>query len=539
MRAYARRDLRRLDTTLLLLCLAALGFTIVYPVAGLLLRAFADWQGAALLQGARFAAARNTVVQCFGAVIASGVFGTALAFLVTRYSFPGRRMLAALAYLPFALPPLVGVVSFWYILGPDGFVPRGWERLTGNADVTLSGPWMILFIHAYSFYVFFYAMVSAALENMDRSLIEAARTLGASRWRVFTRVTLPTLKPALMGAALLTFMSTGASFSAPLIFGNDYPMLSVQIYQEQQQFNQNIALTLTVVLAAVSLLGVLLFRSAGRGGRVTSKGVRATIRSKGGRLAACVGAWTTVGLLLVPHFTIVVLSFANHATWYEELAPTEYGVANYTALVQDRAMWLPMVHSVWMSALAAVLALCIGLPAAYLIARRRPGSLWVNLVVMVPWALPATVIAMTLIVAFNTQWAPLYNTVWMLPLAYFVRTIPLFTRVCTAAVESFDPSLIEAGQTLGGGRGYCLRRIVLPILAPSIGAAMVLAFVTSLGEFPASILLYVPANAPISVKIFELWRGSGIGSAFAYSVLLMLLVAGSFVLSRRFSSRVI
>jgi iron(III) transport system permease protein len=185
---------------------------------------------------------------------------------------------------------------------------------------------------------------------------------------------------------------------------------------------------------------------------------------------------------------------------------------------------------------AMVATLVMALPAAYLIARKRPGGAWLNVLVMIPWALPGTVIAINLIVAFNERWLPIYGTVWLLPLAYFVRNIPLLTRMVGASLETFDATLIEAGRTLGASKRYCFWRIVLPLVAPAAGAGAALVFATCLGEFVASILLYQPANIPIAVKINMEWRAS-VGAAFAYSVLLMVLVAGTFGISRKFTSR--
>lgn len=528
-----------LDRALLVLCIAVLGATIAYPTARLLIEAVAAWRMDALTQKAGLAAVRNTALISFLSVVASGLLGTGMAFLLTLYAFPGRRLLAGLAYLPFTLPPLVGVVSFYYIIGRDGFVPRFLSQAFGWKNAVLDGPAAILLIHTYSFYVFFYAMVSAALESMDRSQLEAARTLGATRWRVFTRITLPMLRPALLGAALLTFMSSGASFSAPLIFGNEYPMLSVRIYSEQTQHNDAAAQTLTVVLAMVSLLGVVVFRSSRVSRAGASKGVRAPLKTAAGRFAAGVCAVAAMLVLLTPHITIVWLSLINHREWYTEIFPTMWTLDNYRSLFSDASAFRPIRNSIWMSAAAAAATVLVALPAGYLIARRRAGGRWVNFLVMVPWALPGTVIAINLIVAFNERWLPLVGTVWMVPLAYFVRNVPLLTRMASAAIEPFDAALIEAGRSLGASRAYCFRRIVLPLIAPAVGAGMALVFATCLGEFVASILLWVPRNIPISVQINSSLRGSGIGEAFAYSVLLMLLVAVTYVLSRRFSSRIV
>ncbi|MBL7649588.1 MAG: iron ABC transporter permease [Candidatus Hydrogenedentes bacterium] len=535
--ASSNRHKPALDRVLLALCLGVLGLTVLYPTLRLMLEAVAHWDGSLIGSGKAWPAIRNTIGISLASVAGAGIVGVALAFVTTRYSFPGSRVLAALAYLPFTLPPLVGVLSFYYLIGKDGIVTRFADQVLGLPDLVLPGPWAILIIHIYSFYVFFYAMAGPAFASMDRYQLEAARTLGASRGRVFFRVTLPLLRPALVGASLLTFMSSCASFSAPYFFGGRFPMLSVEVYVARNQDNHGAALTLTVMLALVSLLGIALFRSSRRGASGSgSKGTPRPIGSARGRILAGALAWGAIALLLLPHATILWLSFADYESWHTELVPTVMTFSNYTELFTSRNAFSPIRNSLWMSAVAMVATLVMALPAAYLIARKRPGGAWLNVLVMIPWALPGTVIAINLIVAFNERWLPIYGTVWLLPLAYFVRNIPLLTRMVGASLETFDATLIEAGRTLGASKRHCFRRIVLPLVAPAAGAGAALVFATCLGEFVASILLYQPSNIPIAVKINMEWRAS-VGAAFAYSVLLMVLVAGTFGVSRRFTSR--
>jgi len=520
------------------ICLIALGATIAYPTLRLLISAAAQWRWDAITSGAGRTAIVNTVAMSFASVAAAGFLGTALALAVSHYRFPGRGALIVFAYLPFALPPLVGTLSFYYLIGPDiGLLPRLLQHLSGSDRFSFSGPAAILTIHAYSYSVFFFTMVSAALEGMDASRMEAARTLGASRAHAFRRVLIPALMPALAGASLLTFMNSGASFSAPLFFGNDFPYLSVQIFNERTNFHEAEALTLSVILAIVSLAGVVIFRSRVRPGGGGSKGTPRPIRSRGGRWLAGGLAWISVALLLAPHANILLLSFADHRAWGPELLPTSFTLDNYTSIFKDASAFRPVRNSAWMSLAAAAACFAVGLPAAYLIGRARPGSRWINLLVMAPWALPGTVMAMNLIVAFNDPWLPLYNTVWLLPIAYFVRFIPMWTRTAAAAVTTFDASLIEAARTLGASSAYCFRRVIAPLMAPSLASATALVFASSLGEFVATILLYTPSNLPIGIRINMEWRGSGVGSAFAYAVFLMIIVAGTFAFSRRVASR--
>ena len=532
------RGATRLDRVALCFCLLLLGGSVLYPTLRLFVEALARGRFDVLMEGTGLAAARNTLFISLASVAGAGFWGTGLALAVHRVQFPGRAVLSVLAYLPFCLPPLVGVLGFYYLIGRDGLFLRLIEQVFEIPYAALPGPWAILLVHIYSFYVFFYAMAGAALESRDYAQCEAARTLGAGPLRVFLRITLPQLRPALQGAALLTFMSSAASFSAPYFFGQDFPMLSVQIFNERSQFQHENALSLTLLLAVVSLLGVLLFRSVGPASGAASKGVRTPIRRRSLRWLAGSVAWLGILVLLTPHLTILWLSLVDHRAWHAELIPTAFSLENYTRIWRDPAAFIPIRNSLWMSALAAVAALTLALPAAYLIGRRRPGGRWLNLLVMLPWALPGSVVAMNLIVAFNERWMPLYNTVWILPLAYFIRNVPLLTRMATAAIEPFDAGLFEAGRTLGASRGYCFRRIAVPLLMPAIAAATALAFATTLGEFVASILLYTPGNIPISVKINMEWRAAA-GTAFAYSVLLMLLAGVAFALARRFSSRML
>lgn len=533
-----RSGLRRFDRSLLVFCALVLALAVLYPTVRLLAQALATWDTAALQAPPGWQAVRNTLLISFGSVVFSGLFGSALAIFLTRYQFPGARALAVAAYLPFTLPPLVGTLSFYYLIGRDGLFPRMAEQWFGYEHAAIPGPWAILLIHAYSFYVLYYAMVGPAVAALDQSQLEAARTLGAGPVRTFLHVTLPQLRPALLGASLLTFMSSAASFSAPYFFGQDFPMLSVQIYQERTAHNEAAALTLTVVLAMVSLLGVLAFRSRQKHAGRAGKGTATPLRARGARWALGGVAWSLVLLLLLPHLTIAWLSLIDYRQWSTELVPTAFTMHNYTALLADAQTFAPIRNSLWMSALATLAAVLIALPAAYLIARRRPGAPVLNLMVMLPWALPGTVIAINLIVAFNDRWLPLYNTIWMLPLAYFVRNVPLMTRMASAAIEPFDATLIEAARSLGATPAYTFRRVVVPLLAPAVGAGMALVFATSLGEFVASILLYVPANVPIAIQINMAWRAD-VGIAFAYSVLLMLLVGATFYVARRLTGRVL
>src|SRR5262249_4935633 len=166
-----------------------------------------------------------------GTVVLCAIVGVPLAFLFERFDFPGRRLFAALAALPLVLPPLVGTVAFIFLAGETGILAHSIQSLLGleRPPWTLRGWPALLLFHTYTMYPFFYVLTGAGLRRIDASLAEAARSLGGSRLVVLRRVLLPQLTPSLIAAALLTFMTSMASFSAPLLFGGHVRVLTLEI----------------------------------------------------------------------------------------------------------------------------------------------------------------------------------------------------------------------------------------------------------------------------------------------------------------------
>src|SRR5438128_7513139 len=211
---------------------------VLYPNAFTFIRSFFPDGGLSLAPYVRFfsppsgrEALTNTLFISVVTVFLSAAIGIPLAFLFHRYEFRGRSVLRAIAAAPVLLPPLVGVISVLFLYGESGVISRGIQMAFGLAKPwpNLHGLSAILFVHAYSMYVYFFMFVSAGLDRLDSAMEEAAETLGASGFTKLKRVTLPMLIPSLVGASLVTFMSSMASFSAPYIFGGGIRVLSVEI----------------------------------------------------------------------------------------------------------------------------------------------------------------------------------------------------------------------------------------------------------------------------------------------------------------------
>ncbi|MBI4553915.1 MAG: iron ABC transporter permease [Candidatus Latescibacteria bacterium] len=531
---------------LILLLFVLIGY-IVYPAVRVVWESFFR-DGQATLRNyreffdlghrANLEALMNSLALSAGSVLLSALIGVPLALIFSSYEFPGRAVFASLATVPIVLPPLVGVIAFMFLYSESGIVPRLLQTLFGLDDVpfSLRGVWAILVVHAYTMYVFFYLFTAAALKGIDPSVEEAAVNLGASRWFRFRTVVLPLLTPALVAAALLVFMTSMASFSAPFIFAGGFRVLSLSIYTSKLNGDMAMAITQTVVLSACSLSVLVgLRRYEGRRRYAMSgKGVAARRRAVRGRwtrfLFGGIGIMATI-VLLLPHLTILLISFVKDGTWTWQLLPTTYTAENYRRLFDDPRVFEPITNSLTMATLATAGDVGIGLAAAYLVVKGRiRGRRTLDALVMIPWALPGTVVALNLIVSFS-QATPfslgqvLVGTVWLLPIAYGIRHLPIVFRSTAAALEQVDDSVEEAARSLGATWGYAFRRVTLPLIRPGVLAGTLLAFVTALGEFVSSILLYVYKNRPISVEILSQLRQFNFGSAAAYGVLLLVLVS--------------
>jgi len=519
--------------------LALLLWSVVLPNVSVIVGSFThgldDWRAFAASPADR-EALWSTLVISIGSVIATLIVGLPLAFLLGRFDFRGRRALSAVATLPATLPPLVGVIALLFLYGESGVVTRLVQHVLrlDHAPWSLTGLPAIVFVHAYTMYVYVFLFVAAGLERYDNTLDEAAAGLGATRARTLARITLPLLTPSIAGSMLLVFMGSLGSFSAPYIFGGGRRVLATQILVSKLNGSMGLAYVETTVLALAAVAALLGIRSLERRRRYTVAGkgktTRIPVRSRATRLIAPFAAVAVVTFLVLPHAMVVLVSFARDGAWTTQILPPEYTFDNFRRLATDPELWRPITNSVGMSALATSANVIVCFVAAYLIVlTRAPAKRLLQLLVVLPWAIPATAIALGLAATFDVNQPAtgrllLVGTFWILPFAYFVRNVPVVTSAVEGSLRQMDASLEDAARGLGASWSLALRRVVLPAARPGLVAGTMLAAIAAVGEFVASVVLYTHANRPISIEILAQLRSLSFGTAAAYSVLLIGLV---------------
>jgi iron(III) transport system permease protein len=492
----------------------------------------------------------NSVMMGLWTVVVCGLIGTALAFLVHYFEFPWRALVDKLLLLPLALPGIIVVFAFVQLYGESGLVTKGLEWLLGleQAPYDFSGLPGILFVHAYTQYVYVYLGVSIAIRHLDRSLIESARNLGAGGRTIFVTIIVPCITPALIASAIITFMTGIGSFTAPSIIGGRFKVLTTQILLAKANNYMGLAAAQVVILTGISLGVFLLFRWYEK-----RTGFAPSVRATPFRPVRIERAWlrglmhlfagALVASILLPVGTIVILSFVESGSWMVSVYPQAFSLENYLAIFTKSRTFDPFLNSILMSLLAAGLCLIVAVPAAYLIIKAR----WrispiIEVLVMLPWAMPATAIAINLINAASTPSIFTFDTVLLgsfvlLPLAYFIRALPLVVRTATLAFQHLNDAYIDASRGLGASRSQTFGRVIRPILSPWLLAGFLLAFVRSIGEYNLSAFLYTAGNRPVSIAMVNAIFEYDIGLAMAYGTLLILLAGGLSLLIGRLTPR--
>jgi iron(III) transport system permease protein len=313
-------------------------------------------------------------------------------------------------------------------------------------------------------------------------------------------------------------------------------VLSVEIFNSKLNGNIPMALVETVLLASSSLTVLFVLRwyegrrrysSVGKG--VPSRRIPFT-STLAKVIAGSLGA-VAVLFLILPHLMVFLMSFVKDGTWTTELLPPIYTTENYIRLFADPGFFEPIRNSLWMAGAATVANLVWGLIAAFWL-RQRKGHIrrFADILIILPWALPGTVVALSMVESFSFVLA---GTVALLPIVYFIRNLPLAVRAIEASFAQIDPSVEEAAATLGAPTLYAVRRIILPLVLPGAIAGSVLAFITALGEFVSSIIIYVYSNRPIAIEILSQLRQNNFGTASAYGVLLILMIAAALLAGER------
>jgi iron(III) transport system permease protein len=472
-----------------------------------------------------------------------------LALLLVRYNFPGKGLLNGLILIPMVLPPFVGAIGMRQLLARFGSInlllldlgvinqPIDW--LGGGSF------WGVVILEALHLYPIMYLNLAAALANVDPSLEEAARNMGANSFKLFRTVTFPLMLPGYFAGAIIVFIWAFTDLGTPLVF--EYrEVVAVQIFNMVTDLHQNpmgyafvvavIALTLFFFYLSKRILGGGSYEMLGRG-HVAS----AARPASASMTVLAYGVVLSISALaLIPHLGVLLTSMTGR--WFLSVLPSEYTLKFYKDVFSHELALLSIKNSLLLSSLSTIIDVVLGVTIAYLLARKRvPGRNVLDALAMLPLALPGLVLAFGYVAAFSaTPLDARVNPVPLLVIAYAVRRLPYMVRAAYAGFQQTSVALEEAAINLGASPMKTLYQITMPLIFANLIAGAVLSFSFAMLEVSDSLILasketYYPITKAIYALLGRIADGPYIASAMG--MLGLLLLAGSLFIAGRFFGR--
>lgn len=527
---------------------------LVYPLVNALLLSFVGNGKPVSLANATFAnferfftsrsyqrALLNSLSSSILATLVATFLAVPMAFAVSRVRIAARPLILALSVIPLIAPPFIGAYAWIMLLGNNGIVTQLAAHYLGVKLPSIYGLVGVTVALALSYLPYLFLMVQGALAVSDPTIEEAATMAGASRARIIRTITIPMCAPAIAAGMLVVFIKSMGDFGVPSILGGEFQVLPTLIYyQINGFFNLNAAAAIAVVNVLLTVVALWLLKLVNRNSVATITGTARPAQHASPlwlRIAANGYLWFVLGLALLPQAMVGLYSFSLQ--WGDSLLPTAYGWDNYRKVAAEGLV--TMTNSALLAASATLVCLVFGTIAAYSAATGARVVKWaVDLTIMVPFILPGIVVGVAYLTAFNDGPLVLTGTALILILAFFTRRVAFVFRSAATSLGQIDPKIEEASAMCGATWGVTMRRVLVPLIAPSLMAAATLVFATLIGEISATVLLYSASWKPISMAIYELVAGNELAKASALGTIcnvatLLLILAASRLAGRNVS----
>ena len=475
----------------------------------------------------------------------SGVFSTLLGLLfayVDVYMKVRSRVMKKLfdvvSLLPVVSPPFVLSLSMILLFGRSGLITRTLLQIYDSNIYGLKG---IVIVQTLTFFPVCYLMLKGLLKNIDPSLEEASRDMGASRWKVFTTITLPLLLPGLGNAFLVTFIEAVADFANPMLIGGSYDTLATTIYlQVTGAYDKVGAAAMAVVLLSLTLVLFLIQKY------YLEKRTVATLTGKASRermLIADKSVTRPLTLLCTLFSAFVVLMYisvpfgALFKLWGRNysLSTVHFDyIFKYGGLRVFRDSFV-------LSLIAAPITALFSMVISYLVVKKKFRSkALIEFTSMLAMAVPGTVLGVGYIRGYangifgSGLLQGLYGSGAILVIVFIVRSLPVGTRSGISALRQIDRSIEESAYDLGANSGKVFTSVTLPLIKDSFFSGLVTTFVRSITAISAIILLVTPKYLLITIQINEFAEKGKYGEACAYATILILIVYFSILLMNLF-----
>lgn len=553
--------MKKFDTGKIILgaAILVLFILVVYPLSKIVLQSFlydqhlsiANYERALTRRGF-FLALRHSLEISLVSMLGATILGTFLAWLVGRTDLPWRQFFRTAFILPFITPPFVGALAWKQLLGPVGLLNKLYMLLFDTTEGlwNMYGADGIILVMMLHIYPLVYITVLGSLERMNPELEEAAQIAGSPVFSVMWHITIPLMLPSIASGSVLVFIACIANFGIPAILGfpENYYVLTTKIYEavtrSAQANSLALASALSVLLGLVAGSGLLVQRYYLKkkdytvlSGKSMQPNLIALGKHKSWLLPFC------VLIVLITSLAPLLAILLTALTKAYGLAPTpsNWTLQNfYEVLFLNQTARRAIRNSVFLAFIAATTISLLGALIAYIVVKTKMrGRFVLDFLSNMPYALPGTVVAVAMILAWlrpvPVLGIRLYNTIWILLIAYIARYLAFGVRTTSASLTQIHVCLEEAARISGANWFQTFRDIVIPLITPGLFASWFLVFMPSLRELTISTLLWSTRHETIGVMVFNLQESGNTVASAALAVVMMLVLLLANIMTRHFT----
>lgn len=526
------RELRDVWFWLSAAVLAVLVVTLLYPLimvlSGSLSAAGEGSSGwAKLLADPKHRAAiGNTVLLGLAVTATSTLIGAPLAFFTARFSYPGKALIALLPMTTLIVPEVIAAQTWLMMFGNNGLLTR-WLADFGVQLPSFYGWFGLITVMTFIYYTYVYIGTLAAIRGFDSQLEEASQSLGVSPGLSLLKVMAPVVMPAILASALLVFTLVVGNFAVATILGHRVPLLSVLTYQAfVSEVGADPVMQSTLASVSIGIVAIVLFLqrwvvSRGRYEIVQGRGARPVRLGGLGAVLMALAAGLVMIVSLLPLVTVVVGAFTRARG--PVMRWGEWTTANIERIFTTAPD--PLVNTLTFAGVATVISLFVSTLIGFLIVKKRNLlTPCIDYLSALPLALSGTVLGIALVMSFNGGWLPLAGTAAIIVLAYIVRRLPFGIRNASSTLYNIPNSIEDASISLGVPPVKTFFKVIFPLMIPSVAAAGVLVWTTTVAELSASVVVYSAGKETMPIQIFRLIDSNLMAQASAYGLLLVLVI---------------
>ena len=482
-----------------------------------------------------------TIWQAFLSMIFALLAGLPIAYIFSRYEFPGKSFLQALTTVPFVMPTIVVAMGFITLFGHDGILNASLTKLLNLNEplIKITNSLTIIFIaHTFYNYSIIVRIVSSIWANIDPELERAGSILGANKFHIFRKITFPLLLPAIISSALLAFTFSFSSFGVILVLaGPKFATIEVSIYQlAVKLMDLPSAATLCIIQIVFTYSFMILYSSLQnrysnwiniRRSKITYN-LKKTTRDKFFIILGVIYILILISPLIALITRTLSFEIGNTQSHVSELFSNQKGSYFYLHPVSI------MVNSFKFAAATLFISIILGTISSYLVANRsnKPKMNFIDALLMLPLGVSSIALGLGYIIAWNTPPFDLRGSWVIIIIAHSLIAYPFVMRSVLPAIQRIHPNLREVATLLGGSTKKVFLMIDLPLITPSLIVGSTFAFAISIGEFGASLLLVKPEFTTMPVAIYRFLGLPGdenLKNALMMSSILMCTVIIGFI----------